>query len=518
MNRKRQAEIDRLYEIALWYKNLRQTNNETFLPLFEDEHRYLVLKGGGGSGKSIFAGRKILERVTSEPGHRWMVVRKVAKTLRESCFEQLKKQAYEHYAEHIAYIPRGKGSDMYIRFVNGSEIIFTGLDDAEKLKSIYNITGIWIEEASELAESDFNQLDIRLRTDFPYYLQIIITFNPISIMHWLKRRFFDFDIKDPVEREKAIARTRTHESTYKDNRFLPQEAIQTLEAFKEIDEYYYMVYCLGMWGVTGKTVFDRKAVAKRLQEIKQPQKVGLFEYRDNGLKLDDIRWTDDAGTGCVRIYSPPEKGAPYVIGCDTAGEGSDSFVCQVLDNRTSEQVATLRGKFDEDVFARQVYCLGMYYNTALIGIETNFSTYPVMELERLKYPKQYVRESIDDYTHKVKQSFGFVTNSKTRPVIIAQLIAAARDDINLINDRMTLEEMLTFVRDEDTLRPQAEAGAHDDCVLSLAIAHYIRPQQRYTLLAEENQRVKWTTSQWEDFERASAAEREYLIRKWGNPN
>lgn len=137
MNKKRRAEIDRLYEIALWYKNLRETNNETFMPLFEDEHRYLVLKGGGGSGKSIFAGRKILERVTSEPGHRWLVVRKVAKTLRESCFEQLKNQAYEHYAEHIAYIPRGKGSDMYIRFVNGSEIIFAGLRDEPCHRPLY---------------------------------------------------------------------------------------------------------------------------------------------------------------------------------------------------------------------------------------------------------------------------------------------------------------------------------------------------------------------------------------------
>ena len=517
MNKKQRAEIDRLYEIALWYKNLRETNNETFMPLFEDEHRYLVLKGGGGSGKSIFAGRKILERVTSEPGHRWLVVRKVAKTLRESCFEQLKNQAYEHYAEHIAYIPRGKGSDMYIRFINGSEIIFAGLDDVEKLKSIYNITGIWIEEASEVLESDFNQLDIRLRTEFPYYLQIIITFNPISIMHWLKRRFFDFDIKDPVEREKAIARTKTHESTYKDNRFLPQEAIQTLEAFKETDEYYYMVYCLGMWGVTGKTVFDRKAVAKRLQEIKQPQKVGLFEYGDNGLKLDDIRWTDDERAGCVRIYAMPEKGVPYVIGADTAGEGSDSFVAQVLDNRTGVQVAQLRGKFDEDVFARQVYCLGIYYNTALIGIETNFSTYPVMELERLRYPKQYVRESIDDYTHKIKQSFGFLTNTKTRPVIIAELIKASRDDITIVNDETTLQEMLTFVRNEETLKPEAEAGAHDDCVMSLAIAHYIRPQQSYIQETAQGAEKKWTASQWEDYENASPAEREMLIKRWGRP-
>ena len=73
-------------EAALWYKALRETNNESFLPLFFDEHRYLVLKGGGGSGKSIFAGRKVLERVTTEPGHRWLVARKVARTLRQSCF------------------------------------------------------------------------------------------------------------------------------------------------------------------------------------------------------------------------------------------------------------------------------------------------------------------------------------------------------------------------------------------------------------------------------------------------
>ena len=149
-------------EAALWFQRLRETNNDTFLPLFWDEHRYLVLKGGGGSGKSIFAGRKVLERAATEPGHRWLVCRKVGRTLRESCFEQLKNQAYEFYPDQIAYIPKGKGGDMTIRFRNGSEILFSGLDDVEKLKSIYNVTGIWIEEASEVAERDFNQLDIRL--------------------------------------------------------------------------------------------------------------------------------------------------------------------------------------------------------------------------------------------------------------------------------------------------------------------------------------------------------------------
>lgn len=93
LTKKQAAVLERQVEAALWFKNLRETNNDTFLPLFWDEHRYLVLKGGGGSGKSIFSGRKILERVTTEPGHRWLVCRKVGRTLRESCFEQLKNQA-----------------------------------------------------------------------------------------------------------------------------------------------------------------------------------------------------------------------------------------------------------------------------------------------------------------------------------------------------------------------------------------------------------------------------------------
>ncbi|MBD5099223.1 MAG: PBSX family phage terminase large subunit [Clostridiales bacterium] len=501
---------------ALWFKRLRETNNDAFLPLFWDEHRYLVLKGGGGSGKSIFAGRKVLERVTTEEGHRYLVCRKVARTLRESCFEQLKNQAYEYYPDEIAYMPRGKGGDMTMRFRNGSEILFAGLDDVEKLKSIYNITGIWIEEASEVLESDFNQLDIRLRTKFNQYLQIILSFNPISVHHWLKKRFFDFDIKDPAERERAMERTRTHESTYKDNRFLEEEAVRTLESFKETDEYYYQVYALGMWGVTGKTVFDAKSIARRLEEKIRPAREGLFQFTDDGLRLSGIAWADEKD-GPVRVFREPEAGVPYVIGADTAGEGSDFFAAQVLDNRTGAQVAVLHGHFDEDVFARQLFCLGMHYNTALIGPEANFSTYPVMELERLGYPKLYVRESVDDYTHKIRHSYGFVTSPKTRPIIIAGLIKAVREDVSIVSDEATLLEMLSFVRNEDTLRPEAEPGGHDDLVLALAIAHHIRPQQSYLVQETPAQGVKWTADMWEDYENASPEGRKMLIERWGRP-
>ncbi len=486
--------------LALWYRALWDRSNPAFFPLFFDEHRYLVLKGGGGSGKSIFAGSKLIERCVCEPGHRFLVCRKVARTLRESCFQQLTGQCA---ARKIPV--KVSRSDMALSFPNGSVILFAGLDDAEKLKSIYNLTGIWIEEASELPESDFNQLDIRLRGQTEHYRQIILSFNPISINHWLKKRFFD----------RPDERVRISETTYRDNRFLDADAVRVLEAYKDTDEYYYTVYCLGQWGTTGKSVFRAKDVQRRLSDGIRPVRTGYFTWDDTGTALENIRWTDDP-QGFIRLYAEPVRGVPYVIGGDTAGEGSDSFVAQVLDNRSGVQVAVLRHQTDEDLYARQVYCLGKYYNDALIGIETNFSTYPVRELERLSYPRQYVRESVDDYTHAVKRAYGFRTDSRTRPVIISELIRACRDDIGIVCDRTTLEEMLTFVRGE-SWRPEAEAGAHDDCVMALAIAHSIRPQQSCLASEAAPRTVKWNESQWEDYRAAGKAEREMLIEKWGRP-
>lgn len=504
--------IAQAYSAAKWYQRLREKNNDKFIPLFFDKHRYLVCMGGGGSGKSIFAGNKIIERARSEAGHRFLVCRKVARTIRESCFNQLVSQLTEQYPEDIDKIYRG---DMRITFLNGSEIIFAGLDDVEKLKSIYNITGIWIEEASEITEADFNQLDIRLRGEIINYQQIIITFNPISILHWLKKRFFDCDNLPQEERDKI----RTHRSTYKDNRFLPAENIAVLEAFKYSDPYYYAVYCLGEWGVLGRSVFDKEKVSNRLAWLRnEPMEKdrGYFTYADYGTGLKSITWQSDEIDGYITIYRPVKERRHYVIGGDTAGDGSDYFVAQVLDNKTGEQVCTLRKQHDEDLYAKQVYCLGRYYNEALVGIETNYSTFPIRELERLRYPRQYVRESFDTYTHNVKKSFGFATTEKTRPVILAKLIAIVRENVELINNETTLEEMLTFVRNEN-FRAEAESGAHDDCIMALAIAHFIRDQQQFEDEPESVELVTWRQDMWEDYDNANEEMKEYLIRKWGRP-
>ena len=504
------AKLNAAVDAAIWWKNVKARTVPTFLPLLFDQHRHLVLKGGGGSGKSIFAGQKVTERCVSEPGHRFLVVRKVAKTLRQSCFHQLAEQAREMYPDEIRMIPKGQSGDMYISFKNGSEILFAGLDDVEKLKSIHDITGVWIEEATEVFEEDFDQLDIRLRGQTKYYQQIIVTFNPISINHWLKKRFFDRDDPD----------VRRHESTYKDNPFLPEKNKQVLEKFQETNPYYYTVYCLGMWGVVGKTFFRAQNVQDQLAKRIKPEMTGRFVYYYNGVEIKDIQFASD-DNGCVKIYHGPEKGRPYVVGGDTAGEGSDYFVGQVLDNASGRQVAVLRSRyedgFDEGTYAQQMYCLGKFYNDALLAVEVNFSTHPQKELERLGYRNFYVRERVDTYTGQIQHSFGFRTDNRTRPMILGELQTLMRENPELIVDQATLEEMLTFTLN-DKMRAEAEDGAHDDCVMALAIAYHARSQQRMSVEAVDNdRRTEWTKSMWEDYRAASAAEKQELRRLWGRP-
>lgn len=227
---------------------------------------------------------------------------------------------------------------------------------------------------------------------------------------------------------------------------------------------------------SGRPVFDVRKVIKRLQEIPKPLKVGYFLYDYDGMSISNIRWVNDP-KGYIKLYQVPNvpKMTKYVIGADTSGEGSDYFTASVLDARTGEQVATLRQQFDEDLFTKQLYCLGKYYDNALLAPECNFSSYPIKELQRLCYNNLYVRQREDTFTHVMQKSFGFRTTSVTRPVIIADLVQVVRETPELINDEDTLKEMLVFIKN-DKGRPEAMEGEHDDTVMALAIAHYAKSQ------------------------------------------
>ena len=439
--------------------------NDIYLPYLDNDDRYLVFYGGGSSGKSYFIGERSIFRQITPKRCNLLVVRQTADTNRRSTFPLL-KQVIKNWglSEHFKI----NESDMRIKcLLTGNEIAFAGLDDVEKIKSITfengELTDIWVEEATETQEADINQLKVRLRGG-KSKKQMVLSFNPINIQHWIKGHFIDSGLATVCF------------STYKDNKFLTDDDRKALEDLKYTDEYTYEVYCLGKWGILGKTVFDARAIQKRLDEIQKPIKTGYFTYDYDGLRISNIKWVNDRN-GYIRLYQLPNTPAftEYCIGGDTAGEGSDFFTGHVLDAKTGNQVATLKHQFDADQYTRQMYCLGMYYNTALIGIEANFDSYPIMELQRIGYPKQYTREQQDTYTGKTEKRFGFKTTSLTRPTIISRLIEIVREHCDSINDKDTLEELLTIVRNEKG-RIEAPEGGHDDQMMGLAIAHHIRDQ------------------------------------------
>jgi len=216
--------------------------NKSHKPFFEDENRFVISYGGAGSAKSYSTAQKILERIINEENHKFLVVRKVATTLRVSVFQLFKDIIYSLDLGSDFKINK---SDMTITNIhNNSMILFFGLDNIEKLKSIQGITSIWVEEASETKQADIMELNRRLRGHTPYYKQIILTFNPISHLHWLKEHFFD----------NPQSTASIYKTTYLDNNFIDKEYKQEIEDIKHYDIQQYNIYALGEWGVLNTNI------------------------------------------------------------------------------------------------------------------------------------------------------------------------------------------------------------------------------------------------------------------------
>jgi len=218
--------------------NLEKHKEDLFNPLIYDlqdsKTRYVVNYGGAGSSKSYSQTQYEIIRCLQKK-EKVLVVRKVSTTLKDSVIS-LFIHILNNWGLQDFYIENK--STQFIRFNNGSEILFKGMDDPEKIKSIAGITRVWVEEASELKQEDFQQLNLRLRGRDD--LQITLTFNPIDEEHWLKSYFFD----NPGVREK----TTIIKTTYKDNKFIDDTYKEVLEGYKLIDQNYYKVYCLGDFG------------------------------------------------------------------------------------------------------------------------------------------------------------------------------------------------------------------------------------------------------------------------------
>jgi len=262
---------------------------DSFYPLLFDTARYQILRGGRGSGKSFFAVQKIIYRMLSEHNNRFLFVRAVKDTIRQSMFEQFKRFVHLQGLESAFDF---RETDMVIKCPStNSEIIHLGLNESERTKSTAEPTSAWIEETTEVEERDFRNLNFGIRSLSGGYIQTILTFNPIDENHWIRKEFFPTQIDEILNQkyDKRIKKKKKfggwtdytleevstrminnvkvgddivsipishHLSTYEDNPFIDVVYKAELEDLRNKDYAYWLVCAKAQWGSIGDLVFS----------------------------------------------------------------------------------------------------------------------------------------------------------------------------------------------------------------------------------------------------------------------
>ena len=232
--------------------------NETFVPLIDNKDRYIICKGGRGSSKSDATAKKLIYRCLNESYFRYILIRNVYGTIKDSSYQTIKDIIYDLGLQDLFEF---KIQPLEIHCINGNSFLARGCDDTQKLKSIKDPTGAWWEEDVP-SENDFITVTTGIRTTKADYLQEIFTINPEVEGnyqdHWFWRRFFEnkpidetFSDVTPlkINEDTTVNLTYTvHHSTYKDNKWIPNEFIAFLMDLKLKNPYYWQVYCNGSWG------------------------------------------------------------------------------------------------------------------------------------------------------------------------------------------------------------------------------------------------------------------------------
>ena len=241
--------------------------NPSFKEVDRSDKRYIVMKGSAGSGKSVDTAQNYILRLMQDKGRNLLCVRKSDITNRDSTYAELTGALFRMFGDDYKRYWNVNLSPLSLECkINGNMIIFRGVNDEkqrEKLKSITfkrgKLTDVWIEEATEITQSDFEIIDDRLRGKLPdgQFYQIRMTFNPVNKNHWIKKKFFDIPDLNVL----------THHSTYINNRFIDEAYKQRMERRKIVDPDGYRIYGLGEWGETAGLIFNNWEVSDISQNI-----------------------------------------------------------------------------------------------------------------------------------------------------------------------------------------------------------------------------------------------------------
>jgi len=207
-----------------------------------------VIYGGAGSGKSYAVATLFLIYALRYERSRTLVLMKYKNSIRDAALAQFRRNIANFHLDDYFEV---RYSPMRIVCRNGSEILFNGVDNPEKLKSMEGIAAVWMEEASAFNLEDYEQIKLRVRSgDKDAELPIFLTFNPINQNHWLYNYFFQ------RPNDALILKT-----TYLDNKHLPLKYVERLQELAITSPQMYRVYAQGEWGQIEGTVYPPFAVS-----------------------------------------------------------------------------------------------------------------------------------------------------------------------------------------------------------------------------------------------------------------
>ena len=271
--------------------------NDIYIPHLNNNTRTQIIFGGSSSGKSVFFAQRDVVDVL-KGGRNFLVCRQVARTLRGSVVQEINKIISEWGLSDLFVVNK---TDNTITCNNGYQIVFAGLDDVEKLKSITPAKGVFtdvrIDEATEAGLKTVKQLIKRQRggsADKPK--RLTLSFNPILQGHWIYEEYFS-KIKWADDQTEYTSDNLTILKTwYIHNKYLTPEDINDLE--NETDEYFYEVYTKGNWGVLGNVIFKNWEV-RDLADMRNQ-----FVNNRNGL---DFGFSADPAALTVSHYARNKK-------------------------------------------------------------------------------------------------------------------------------------------------------------------------------------------------------------------
>lgn len=254
--------------------------NDIYLPHLTDfSKRYEVYYGGAGSGKSYFVAQKLVVKALRDR-RKVLVLRKVGRTVKNSVFQLILDTLDLLQIKDKCKINK---TDFSIELPNGSVFLCSGLDDPEKIKSIAGLTDAWLEEATEFAQDDFNQIDLRIRDPFAKNQQLILSFNPVSKASWCYLQFF----AENPELDEFRSKVEIVKSNYTNNPHLPQAYVDSLLLLKATNPVYYGIYALGDFGSLDKSVYSNwQKFEFNKEDIKGDLIIGLdFGYTNDPTAL-----------------------------------------------------------------------------------------------------------------------------------------------------------------------------------------------------------------------------------------